>query len=264
MGKPSESPEYIEKELLRKIKILFDEVTRKDERDPNVVDEPVTFATFVESFDTNDKLTKKFFEFLLREVRRRRNGSQRQRPINQPRGMAGPPWQSIQRALRHRRQNTQMVMENLDFGSEQSVEMSFRGASGTPVFSLRSGPSWGARAAASGEGEAAVEAGEASASASSADTLESAVAVGALLARAGTASTGLVDPPRSHLEALNILRLRAAVNEAQALAAGVASEALGFPGRAPRPPEPADLDDIDESAGASANASSDVASSSAA
>lgn len=250
MGKPSESPEYIEKELLRKIKILFDEVTRKDERDLNVVDEPVTFATFVESFDTNDKLTKKFFEFLLREVRRRRNGSQRQRPINPPRGMAGPPWQSIQRALRVRRQNTQMVMENLDFGSEQSVEMSFGGASGTPVFSLRSGPSWGARAAASSEGEAAVEAGGGSASASSADTLES--AVGGFLARADTASTG-------------ILRLRAAVNEAQALAAGVTSEALGFPGRAPRPPEPAGLeDDIDESAGASANASSDVASSSAA
>ena len=98
---------------------------------------------------------------------------------------------TLHRLLRTVPAGERLTSHALAFAAPRTVS---GGASGTPVFSLRSGPSWGARAAASGEGEAAVEAGEASASASSADTLES--AVGGLLAR------GLVDPPRSRVEAL--------------------------------------------------------------
>lgn len=149
----------------RKIKLLFDEVTKKDEGDSTVrptfsdwsarilcqllydrvtvhlqcyihiyiiaifitshtpekiANEPVSFATFVDSFDVKDKLTKKFFEFLLREVRRRRN--RRQRSLQRPRmGLSEPPWQHLQRSLQNRRQTNQLAQSlNVD----QSVEMS--------------------------------------------------------------------------------------------------------------------------------------------
>eukprot|EP00041_Stephanoeca_diplocostata_P022316 m.531267 g.531267 ORF g.531267 m.531267 type:complete len:264 (-) comp22030_c0_seq3:1765-2556(-) len=77
MGKWVDADDVNEKELMRKMKNLFDEALAKEQND---WEDPITFAQFVEAFDENDKLTKRFFEVLLKEGRRRRlrNRAERQ------------------------------------------------------------------------------------------------------------------------------------------------------------------------------------------
>eukprot|EP01102_Stenamoeba_stenopodia_P004409 TRINITY_DN14718_c0_g1_i1.p1 TRINITY_DN14718_c0_g1~~TRINITY_DN14718_c0_g1_i1.p1 ORF type:complete len:130 (+),score=23.32 TRINITY_DN14718_c0_g1_i1:252-641(+) len=64
MGKWSESNWDIE--LVRKIKIMFDDLSeklRKDNPDRNI-----TFEEFVKSLDTDDKVTRRVFDYLVKET----------------------------------------------------------------------------------------------------------------------------------------------------------------------------------------------------
>lgn len=192
MGKAFESEEFFDRKILGKMKDLFDQMVSKTDRDNGLggVDESVTWSSFVENFDIKDKLVKKFFEFLFRELRRKRSGTNRR--------SIGVRSSMLRRPIRRQQELTMSSLLEPDAGERDRLErfpvqMSFgRAASGTPLFSIRAGPSW---AQALAESAVSTQSGLTSSSTSSSSSSSSSAAVpsatqsrttGANVARAAT------------------------------------------------------------------------------